>query len=70
MDEMTLLGIGLIVVAIPGLLLGLALLLGKWSPPIKSSANPERSRKVLGLAFIGSDAAMLAAGVVLVATRI
>jgi hypothetical protein len=69
MDEMTLLGIILIVVAIPGLLLGLALLLGKWSPPIKS-ANPERSRKVLGLAFMGSDAAMLAAGVVLVATRI
>jgi hypothetical protein len=69
MDEMTLLGLSLIVVAIPGLLLGLALLLGKWSPPIKS-ANPERSRKVLGLAFMGSDAAMLAAGVVLVATRI
>ena len=69
MDEMIILGFTLIAVAIPGMLLGLALLLGKWSPPFKS-ADPERSRKVLGLALVGSDAAMLAAGVVLVATRI
>jgi hypothetical protein len=69
MDEMTLLGVTLIIVAVPGLLLGLALLLGKWAPPFMS-AKPERSRKVLGLALVGSDAAMLVAGVVLVATRI
>lgn len=69
MDEMTILGLTLIVVAVPGLLIGLALLLGKWAPPIKS-ADPERSRKVLGLALVASDAALLAAGVVLVATRI
>ena len=69
MDEMIILGFTLIAVAIPGMLIGLALLLGKWSPPIKS-ADPERSRKVLGLALVSSDALMLAAGVVLVATRI
>lgn len=69
MDEMIILGFTLIAVAIPGMLLGLALLLGKWSPPIKS-ADPDRSRKVLGLALVSSDALMLAAGVVLVATRI
>ena len=69
MDEMTLLGFSLIVVAVPGLLLGLALLLGKWAPPLKS-ADPARSRKVLGLALVVSDAALLAAGVVLLATRI
>lgn len=68
MDEMTILGFSLIVVAVPGLLLGLALLLGKWAPPLKS-ADPARSRKVLGLALVGSDAAMLLAGIVLVATR-
>jgi hypothetical protein len=69
MDELTILGLSLIVVAVPGLLIGLALLLGKWVPPIKS-ADPDRTRKVLGLAFVVSDAAMLAAGTVLVATRI
>ena len=69
MDEMTLLGYTLIVVALPGLLIGLALLLGKWVPPFKS-ADPDRSRKVLGLALVVSDAAMLAAGSVLVFTRI
>ena len=69
MDDMTILGFTLVFVAIPGLALGLALLMGKWAPPIKS-ADPERSRKVLGLALVASDAALLAAGVVLVATRI
>ncbi len=69
MDEMTVLGVSLIVVAVPGLLIGVALLLGKWSPPIKS-ADPDRSRKWLGLALLASDAALLAGGVVLVATRI
>ena len=68
MDEMLILGYSLVVVAIPGLLLGLALLLGKWAPPIPS-ADPDRSRKVLGLALVMSDAAMLAAGTVLVFTR-
>jgi hypothetical protein len=69
MDEMTILGVTLIIVAVPGLLIGLALLLGKWVPPIRT-ADPDRSRKVLGLALVASDAALLAAGVVLVATRI
>ena len=69
MDDMMILGLSLIVVAFPGLLLGLALLLGKWVPPFKS-ADPDRSRKVLGLALVVSDAAMLAAGSVLVFTRI
>lgn len=68
MDEMAILGFTLVGVAIPGLALGLALLLGKWAPPSRS-ANPERTRKVVGLALVASDAALLAAGVVLVATR-
>ena len=69
MDELAILGFSLVVVAIPGLLIGLALLLGKWAPPFRS-ADPDRTRKVLGLALVVSDAAMLAAGVVLVATRL
>ena len=69
MDELSIVGFTLIVVAIPGLLIGLALLLGKWAPPFRS-ADPDRTRKVLGLALVVSDAAMLAAGVVLVATRL
>jgi hypothetical protein len=64
MDEMTILGITLVAVAIPGMLIGLALLLGKWAPPFKS-ADPERTRKVLGLALVASDALLLAAGTVL-----
>lgn len=64
MDEMTILGITLVAVAIPGMLIGLALLLGKWAPPFKS-ADPERTRKVLGLALVSSDALLLAAGTVL-----
>ena len=69
MDEVSILGFSLIVVAVPGLLLGLALLLGKWSPAFRT-ADPGRTRRVLGLALVASDAVMLAAGVVLVATRI
>ncbi len=69
MDDMMILGLSLIVVAFPGLLLGLALLLGKWVPPFRT-ADPDRSRKVLGLALVVSDAALLAAGCVLVFTRI
>lgn len=69
MDELTILGFSLVVVAIPGLLIGLALLLGKWVPPFKS-ANPDRTRKVLGLALVFSDVMMLVAGIALVATRI
>ena len=69
MDELAILGFSLVVVAIPGLLIGLALLLGKWAPPFRS-ADPDRTRKVLGLALVVSDAAMLAAGVVLVAPRL
>lgn len=68
MDELTILGFSLVVVAIPGLLIGLALLLGKWVPPFKS-ANPDRTRKVLGLALVVSDVMMLVAGIALVATR-
>jgi hypothetical protein len=64
MDEMTILGITLVAVAIPGMLIGLALLLGKWAPPFKST-DPERTRKVLGLALVASDALLLAAGTVL-----
>ena len=69
MDEMLILGISLVVVALPGLLLGLALLLNKWSPPFRT-ANPDHSRKVLGLALVVSDAFLLAGGCVLVLTRI
>jgi len=69
MDEMIILGISLMVVAVPGLLLGLALLTGKWAPTFKS-ADAGRSRKVIGLGLVSLDAMMLAVGGVLVLTRI
>ena len=62
MDEQLILGLGMIFVAIPGLLFGLALLAGKWAPATRS-ADAARKRRVLGLALVSTDALLLVAGV-------
>jgi len=67
MDEQLILGLSLVFVAAPGLLIGLALLAGKWTPPLRS-ADPARSRRVLGLALVSTDALLLVAGAALALT--
>ncbi len=69
MDEMAILGIALIVIALPGLLIGLALLTGKWAPAFRS-ADIVRSRRLIGLGLVVSDAILLVVGGVLALTRI
>jgi len=69
MDQMAIVGITLMVVSVPGLLVGLALMTGKWAPAFRS-ADAERSRKLIGLAMVSLDAALLAVGFVLALTRL
>lgn len=61
MTVQAILGIVLIVVAVPGMLAGLAILLGKFQPALRS-ADQDRARKVLGLGLVVSDAALMMAG--------
>jgi hypothetical protein len=67
MDEQLILGLSLVFVAVPGLLIGLSLLAGKWVPAIRT-ADPARSRRVLGMVLVATDALLLVAGVVLALT--
>jgi len=64
MSTQAIFGILLIVIAVPGMLAGLAILLGKFQPTLRS-ANPDRARKVLGLGLVVSDAALMLAGFML-----
>jgi hypothetical protein len=64
MTTQAIFGILLIVIAVPGMLAGVALLLGKFQPTLKS-VDPDRTRKVLGLGLVVSDAALLMVGLTL-----
>lgn len=67
MDSQLILGLAMIVVAVPGFLFGLGLLAGKWAPAAKS-ADAARRRRVLGLALVSTDALLLVAGVAIALT--
>ncbi|MFY2765200.1 hypothetical protein [Arenimonas sp. MALMAid1274] len=68
MDEMLLGGMIAILSALPGLALGVALLMGKWRPASMSTArDPARARAALGIYLILIDGLILLMGVLLIA---
>ena len=68
MDPMKLAGMLLIVSAVPGLLIGLMLLTGKWDPAsIRAAQNPEKARIATARLLMGVDALLLVLGVALLA---
>lgn len=67
MNEMMLAGLLLILSALPGLGLGLAVLMGKWRPASFAAArDPERARVATGRFLLLVDAMLLALGVALI----
>lgn len=64
MDTMILGGLVAVFSALPGLAIGLALLIGKWRPAsLANSRNPERMRVALGIYLMAVDALVLLLGV-------
>ena len=64
MNEMVLGGVIAILSALPGLGLGLALLMGKWRPASLATArDPDRARVATGRYVIAVDAMILLLGV-------
>jgi hypothetical protein len=64
MDTMILGGLVAVISALPGLGIGLALLIGKWRPASLANArNPERMRVALGIYLMAVDALVLLLGV-------
>ncbi|GAB2492524.1 hypothetical protein [Arenimonas alkanexedens] len=67
MDEMMLAGLFAVVIALPGLLLGGALLAGLWQPASLQDANdPDRLRRTVGSMVLGAAGAVVALGLGLV----
>jgi hypothetical protein len=68
MDEMVFGGVIGILSALPGIGLGLALLMGKWRPASLASArDPDRARVATGRYLIGVDLMILMLGIGLIA---
>jgi hypothetical protein len=68
MDEMLFGGIIGILSALPGIVLGLALLMGKWRPASLATArDPDRARVALGRFLLVIDALILLLGIGLIA---
>ena len=66
MDEIKLTGLLLIVTALPGIGLGLALLMGKWNPAsLKAAADPARARRATGQLLVAIDAMLVLFGIAL-----
>ncbi|HBD19270.1 MAG TPA: hypothetical protein DC063_03705 [Arenimonas sp.] len=66
MDEMMLAGIVVIASALPGLVIGLMLLTGKWDPvSIKAARDPSRARAATARLLLVIDALLLVLGVAL-----
>ncbi|MBW8366602.1 MAG: hypothetical protein K0M70_01935 [Arenimonas sp.] len=64
MDTMLIGGMVAVFSALPGLGLGLALLMGKWRPAsLANSGNPDRMRVALGTYLIAVDALVLLLGI-------
>lgn len=68
MDEHLLGGIIAIVAALPGVILGLAILIGKWRPAAVAAArDPERARVMYGSYVLGVEAMVTLLGIGLIA---
>lgn len=67
MDEMVLAGLLVIFSALPGLAIGLLLLLGKWQPAsIQAARDPARARVATARLLLGVDALLVLMGIALV----
>ena len=66
MDEMMLAGIMVIASALPGLVIGLMLLTGKWDPvSIKAARDPARARAATARMLLVIDALLVLLGLAL-----
>ncbi len=66
MEQTTLIGIVLIMSAVPGLAMGLLLLSGKWLPPsFQATRDPARARVAAARLLMGVDAMLLLIGIAL-----
>lgn len=66
MEQTTLIGIVLVISALPGLAMGLLLLAGKWIPPsFQAARDPARARVASARLLMGVDAMLLVIGFML-----
>ena len=64
MDEMLIGGLVAVLSALPGLALGLALLMGKWRPAsLVNARDPDRMRVALGVYLMVVDALVMLLGI-------